>query len=417
MKVLLITDDFYPHLGGIAHTLANLCLFFRKTSHDLIILNPYYSSENISALLENKIKTKDIKKFFLKSSFFKSALLTFWAMLKDTRTPFSQRIKMISHLILRPDKLILVIKNVMKICPLFKPSDFDLIMSSSTFWPLFLVHVLSRIFNKKTVTLAHGNDFLIKGPFDFKSSFIKHTDKVIMSNILMKRYIKNMHHLDETQMAVVYRGIDVHSLKVDKSKEWLRKKYDIAENDFIILSVGRHIERKRFNLVIQAIGKLKKKGKGQRIKYYLIGEGRTTDSLKKLTKNLQLEDDVFFLGPCRNEKRNEFYKLSNLFIMPSIKKKGTIEGFGIVFLEANYYKIPVIGTATGGIKEAIINGKTGLLAKPDSIKDLAKKILKIYKNKEFAEKLGENGHKRVTKEYSWSKIINDYVRIFKELLN
>ena len=57
-----------------------------------------------------------------------------------------------------------------------------------------------------------------------------------------------------------------------------------------------------------------------------------------------------------------------------------IEGFGIVFLEANYFKVPVIGTATGGISEAIIDGETGFLIKQNDINDLVEKIIFLYNN-------------------------------------
>ena len=85
------------------------------------------------------------------------------------------------------------------------------------------------------------------------------------------------------------------------------------------------------------------------------------DVNKKLVKRLNLEKDVKFLGNCDIETRNKFYKMSDIFLMPSITTKNDIEGFGIVFLEANYFKVPVIGTRTGGIVEAIIDGKTGFL--------------------------------------------------------
>ena len=82
-------------------------------------------------------------------------------------------------------------------------------------------------------------------------------------------------------------------------------------------------------------------------------------------------------------------------------------------MEANYYKVPVIGTATGGIVAAIVDGETGLFIKPNDLNDLVEKILYLYENEDVRKKMGEKGHDRVINEYSWQKIVDDYIRVFK----
>ena len=187
----------------------------------------------------------------------------------------------------------------------------------------------------------------------------------------MKRFIKKIHHINEEQIEVINRGINLDDLKVSLSKNELRNKLKISNDKFILLSVGRHVPRKRFDLVLKAINKLKAIHLELNIKYFLIGKGPQTPYLKKLTMDLGLKNEVEFVGLCKNEKKNEFYKLSDVFVMPVHTDKTHIEGFGIVFLEANYYKLPVIGTSTGGVSEAIIDGETGKFVKIDDIDDLA----------------------------------------------
>ena len=89
-----------------------------------------------------------------------------------------------------------------------------------------------------------------------------------------------------------------------------------------------------------------------------------------MTKNLKLEDKVTFLGNVTDNIRNKYLKASDIFILPSIATPKSIEGFGIVYLEANYYNLPVIGTISGGITEAIEDHKSGLLIKPNDLDDL-----------------------------------------------
>lgn len=308
-----------------------------------------------------------------------------------------------------------VIENVYCLIPYLKKLNFDIIVGGTSDWILQLIFILSRIFNKKVISFAFGNDFLIINPLSLKTFYFRNMDKIIVINNQIKQIIKKMHNLNENQLEVIHVGLNIKELEVKKSKKELRKEFNIPENQFVLLSVGRHVPRKKFDLVIKAVDKIKKLRPSINIKYFLIGEGQETHKLKKLAMNLNLVKELNFLGSCESEKRNKFYKLSDLFIMPVITRKNDIEGFGIVFLEANYYKVPVIGTSTGGIIDAIINGETGLLVKPNDLNDLVEKILFFYDNEDKRKEMGQLGYNRVVNEYTLDKTIKDYINVFKNL--
>ena len=102
--------------------------------------------------------------------------------------------------------------------------------------------------------------------------------------------------------------------------------------------------------------------------------------------------------------------------MPSSSEKESIEGFGIVFLEASYYELPVIGSFSGGIVEAIVNNKTGFLIKPNNLDDLVEKILYLYNNPEIRAKMGRDGHNRVVQEFNSERIYQDYMNSFLKFI-
>ncbi|MFX0032328.1 MAG: glycosyltransferase family 4 protein [Candidatus Hodarchaeota archaeon] len=417
MNILLITDDFYPNLGGVSQVSTNIYKSFKTSIHNLYVINPYSECENVFKTLERKnFKLKDLRKFLFDKHKLFLIFLSFWKILTDKRTHFDERIKIFFHLILRPKLTMLIIHNLNRIYPLFKQLKIDLILSGNSGWILCLNFILSRILNKKIVTIAHGNDFLIRSPLSLKTFYFKNIDKVIVTNRRMKEIIKKMHHLKDKNLSIINLGINPQELLVEKSKEELRTELKVANDKFIILSVGRHNPRKRFDLVIEAINNIRNSHPNLNLKYLLIGEGEKTEYLKKLTRTLNLEKYIEFLGPCDNERRNKFYKLSDLFIMPSSTKKTNIEGFGIVFLEANYFKLPVIGTKAGGISEAIIDEKTGFLIKPDDLNELISKIMLFYNNPQKRIDMGEYGYNRVIKKFVWNKIIQDYLQLFKELI-
>ncbi|MFX1311236.1 MAG: glycosyltransferase family 4 protein [Promethearchaeota archaeon] len=414
MKVILITDDFYPNLGGIAHTLMNLYKKFQETEHELLIFNPYFKGKNIFKLITKKTEF-NIFSFLKKKRRFFLSIYSFWKIFRDKTMPFSHRIKIILFFFTRSKEFINIFENICRLYSHMKKIDFNLLFCAHSGWIFPLTFVLSKLFNKKMVSMAHGNDFLIRNPLTLKTYFFKNCDKIIVSNKIMKRYIKEIHHLEDDRVEIINRGINPNDSELNISKEDLRKKYDIPEKQFVILSVGRHNSRKKFDLVIKAVNEIKKNYPSLNLKYYLIGQGEETLNLKKLTKELKLEKQVEFLGTCSNEKKNEYYKLSDLFIMPTISQYNSIEGFGIVFIEANYHKLPVIGTLTGGVKEAIIDGQTGFLLRMNDLNSLIEKILALYNDRNLRIKMGEAGHERVIKDFSWDNLIYQYISIFKKI--
>ena len=417
MKIAVFTYEFFPKYGGISHTTTSLCKTFRDKEHALYIFNPYYQGNNIFNILDKEdSKLKDVFLIFKNRRLLRFLLLSIRKIFGDKSISFSDRIKMVAFLLI-PKYLIKFTKNISEVYPYFKKCNFDIIFGTATGGiTLPLIFSLSRIFNKKVVSLSHGDDFLSERFVSFRASYIKNLDKIILSNKRMIDLIKSIHSLSDNKLVIINRGIVIKDYEVKESKRELRKQFNVDEKDFILISVGNHVLRKKFDLVIKAINQIKRNQPAISIKYLLIGSGPFTQKLKEITKDLKLEKYVKFLGELDHNIRNKYYKLSDLFLMPSISDKGSIEGFGITFLEANYFKLPVIGANTGGIVEAIKDGETGLLVKPNDLNDLIEKIMMLYHQPEKRKEMGENGYNRVIEDYSWNKIANDYVEVFKNLV-
>ncbi|MFX1570565.1 MAG: glycosyltransferase family 4 protein [Promethearchaeota archaeon] len=417
MNILVITDDFYPSKAGIAHTINTLCKYFQGREHKLYIVNPFYKAKNIYDILEHrKHSVLDFIKLFKNKRKIFTLLYSFLKIYRFKKIKLFYRINLILYLLSKPKLLSQTITNVYNLIQAFKESKIDLVISAHSGKILPLSFIVSRIFNTKIISMAHGLDFLINSYFSLKHFYFRSIDKFIVSSNWIKRLLIKIQKLDENRIFTIHRGLSLKDYDIKESKSQLRSQLKISENEFVILSVGRHISRKNFGLIIKAIRELKNKDPMMNIKYYSIGMGPMTTELKNLTKNLELEDSVRFLGRCDAHLRNKFYKSSDLFIMPSITEKNNIEGFGIVFIEANYYKVPVIGTYSGGIIEAIVNGKTGLLIRPNDLSDLVDKISFLYKDKQTRNTYGENGYRRVIAEFNWETIIDEYIKAFQSTL-
>jgi len=340
-------------------------------------------------------------------------------LLRDKDTSLLDKLKIIIHLWTNPRNLIIVFNNVSNILPYLRKLNIDIIVGGFPSQTLPSIFFLSKLLNKRALSFTYGNDFLKNKPlektFHFKTIYFKNIYKVIVLGNTTKFFFQKIHKVDEQKIEILPLAIFPEDYTIKESREKLRRKYNISDKTFLILSVGWHVSRKKFDLVIRAIKIIKEKRPNSDIKYFSVGKGTSTKYLKNLTKELKLEDTVKFFGECANIIRNELYKLADIFVMPSITTNDSIEGFGLVFLEANYYKVPVIGSYSGGIRDAVKNNKSGLLVKPNNLEDLIEKILYLYDNEEIRIEMGKHGYDRVINEFLWEKRYYDFIEILQKL--
>ena len=117
-----------------------------------------------------------------------------------------------------------------------------------------------------------------------------------------------------------------------------------------------------------------------------------------------------FFKDISNDLKNALVAKSNIFIMPSVIHKTSVEGFGIAYVEAAQYGIPSIGGKDGGAADAIDHQKTGLICDGNNLDDVYSSTNAILQNKKYLE-YGKNAKEFVNK-FQWSKIIEEYKKTF-----
>ncbi len=200
---------------------------------------------------------------------------------------------------------------------------------------------------------------------------------------------------------------EFEKIKIDLSFE--KKIRELAKEKKIILSVGRLVYYKGFDVLIKATKLLP-----ENIVVFIVGDGPMKPSLEKLIEKLKLKDRVFLLGKLDRAKIAACYKICDLFCLPSTHKT---ESFGIVQLEAMNFGKPVISTylEASGICEVNKHGVTGLCVKPGDEKELAKAIIYLLENKVLYKTLSENAVIHVKNFYK-EKIVNELIELYKSLL-
>ncbi|MFH1210772.1 MAG: glycosyltransferase family 4 protein [archaeon] len=216
------------------------------------------------------------------------------------------------------------------------------------------------------------------------------------SEYIKKSLIKN-YDLSESKITTVYYGIK------QNKEHTLRKKFN-----YNVILVGNNFQTKGISTLIRVAKSLKKEF--PMAKYTIVGDDkRVLPYMKKLTEKEGVAEKFIFTGHVPNTELKEKYKEADIFILPS-----TIEGFGMVFLEAMNYGLPVIGSNVGGIPEIIDDGKNGFLVDPENPKEIAEKIRIIFEDEALRNKISENAYKRVG-DFPLSKMVDETIKVYKNL--
>ncbi len=219
----------------------------------------------------------------------------------------------------------------------------------------------------------------------------KLANKIIVNSQSTRDFVPNNYH---HKVYIVNPGVNSEYLQY-------LDKYHKDDQSFTLFFAGRLIRRKGLDDIIKSINVLKNNIKN--IKLNVAGSGPNLTKFKNLTKKLDLTDKVKFLGDVKNiDIMAKLYTDCDIFLMtPKLVSNppGGYESFGCVYLEANLFKKPVIGTKHFGVQEAIIDGKTGILVNEGNATEIAQAVKTLYNEPSLAKNLGLNGYKRVKENF------------------
>lgn len=251
----------------------------------------------------------------------------------------------------------------------------------------YVAAILSKKYQIKTYVTLHGTSFNRNLNTKNGRKQIKWVSKNIDSYICVSNKIYNqLDKLEIKNKKVIYDGINPENITRNN-------------NNYNICSGGSLINLKNFDIVIKAFSKISEKYKDARLT--IFGEGPKKAELQALTKELQIESKVEFVGFLKN---TEVYKLlSNTNIFCLLSKP---EGFGIVYSEAMYCGCITIGTKGEGIDGYIKDNENGFLIDVNS-DDLAKKFDYIFTNNcDIIRKKGTN----LASKSTWLENARNYMK-------
>ena len=204
---------------------------------------------------------------------------------------------------------------------------------------------------------------------------------------------------------VINPGCNYPITVLDGSKEFAKKIY--GDSSPKLITVSRLDGRKSHQNVLMTIKNLLPKFPN--LKYVSIGDGDERKNLEKLRIEMKLEKNVKFIFKSTEQEKVGLLDQSDVFVMPSVVYKKSVEGFGISYIEAASYGKPSIGGIYGGEGDAIKTGKTGYLCNGNDLNAIYETLLKILSNENY-KKLGINAF-QFSKDFNWEKIIKKYISL------
>jgi glycosyltransferase involved in cell wall biosynthesis len=210
-----------------------------------------------------------------------------------------------------------------------------------------------------------------------------------------------------SRVSCIRNGIDLEGKSVQTDRWRTRKDLGVDSETCLIGTVGRLTPVKGIPYLLQAARILLRQGVN--VKVLVVGDGSIRQDLMTQARDLGVSENVVFLG--HREDTDELLQALDIFVLPSLS-----EGIPMALLEAMAASRAVVASRVGGIPEIVEDGLEGFLVEPMDVNGLAERCRQLIESPEVARKMGEQGRKRVERDFSATAMADRVASVYKELL-
>lgn len=263
--------------------------------------------------------------------------------------------------------------------------------------------IVQSFFKKPYIVTGHGGDVTSLNKGILRNMKVRCLKKARYVTVVSKHLKNELLKLADLQ------NIDVISMGC--KTENFGKRYAIQDyfeqgDKAVVLFVGRLAEKKGVTYLIQAMKQVD-------AKLVIVGDGPLRTQLEN--QAIEQGNKIVFLGARTHDELKTIYASSDVFVAPSVTAKdGDMEGVPTAIMEAMASEIPIVASASGGIKELIQHGKNGLLTQEANANDIAEKINWLLTNKVEMEKI-KNRALNTVKEKDYRRLAERYAKILGEI--
>lgn len=373
MKILYVTENYYPHLGGITEHVHHLAIEMQKRGHEVVILTGGANRKgkdntpnDVPTIRVGKSILFPVNKSFTRFTFMKHPY-------KDT-------------------------KQIMD------KYNFDVVHLHGPITPFFPMAALKMAPRLRVVTYhaAHGKNHLYYLISRLIDDYLRMPHGIIAVSRVAERSAKFYIHRDD--FTIIPNGIDTK--RFSPSVEPLPHLNDNKKN---ILFVGRFEPRKGLKYLLKAFPIIKKKIPNARL--VIVGGGFYKGFYKKYIPT-GYGEDIHLAGFVSGEELPRYYASCDVFCSPATGN----ESFGIILLEGMASKKCVVASDISGYRQVIDHGENGILVPPEDPAKLAEAIIDVLSNDNFRSEIARKARKKA-ENYSWEKIANEVESYYYRLMS
>jgi phosphatidylinositol alpha-1,6-mannosyltransferase len=244
---------------------------------------------------------------------------------------------------------------------------------------------------------VHGKELLVDAPQ--RDRLLRAADLVVATSCFSKTLAVDRGAREEAA-AVIHPAVDLRVFNTRVDREMAKATIGLA-GSHVLLTVAHLIPRKGHAVVLHALPSIL--ARYPQTVYAIVGRGPQEDALRRLAGELGLGHAVRFLGYVASADLPDYYRAADIYLMPS-QTDHDVEGFGISFIEAAACGTPSIGSHSGGIPEAVVDGVTGCLVEPDNVAGLAEAVVRLLGDDRQRRALGQAASDRAAQQFDRDSI-------------
>lgn len=247
----------------------------------------------------------------------------------------------------------------------------------------------------------------------FLKRYIKQKTKFLVKSELAKEFLIKK-GISPSNICVVGVGIDAQMLSSGRcecqEKLYLQIKRD--SDKLKMLYIGRFEERRNVFFIIEVFAKVFQQNKNARL--YMVGTGEVEyiKAVFKYADELGCRKYIYWQERIEQKYLSDIYKQVDFFLLPT-----KYEIFGMVLLEAMYYKTIVVTTQNGGSSMLIKDGENGKVLESNDTNLWSNFLMKVYSNKNLMIKMKDNASETITKYFMWDCIANAFIKQYKRMIS
>jgi len=375
MKILLINSEYPPIGGGAGNASSNIARVLAQRGHQVLVLTSRWDDLPFEETREGVrlVRLSTLRRKMDRSNAFEQISFIFAASFRTFG----------------------LIRS-------FKPDitlAFFGLPSGAIAW------LLKKLYRIPYIVSLRGGDVPGFRPYDFRMyhkiaapflrSIWKHADSIIAnSNGLRSLALAFDSHYE---IPIIPNGVDVSQFVVS-NRDWSSPH---------ILSVGRVVYQKGFDLAMCALSQLK----ALEWTWTIAGDGPQMATLKAMSEEYGIHDRIHFAGWLSSEQIKEQYAAANLFLFPSRH-----EGMPNAVLEAMASGLPVLATKIAGNEELVVDGETGKLVPSEDTDALREALRPLLVEAKMREQMGRAARQRVESSFSWNRVAEQYELILERAM-